>query len=104
MDELYAKFLPQFLSLARERTQRAREVAGPRDAASLTTAMRELHAIAGEAGLLGLAAIVPLARAAEEHAKLLRDAEATGDGAAFEAALDELARSIEALGASTTKT
>jgi HPt (histidine-containing phosphotransfer) domain-containing protein len=100
MDELYAKFLPQFVELARDRMQRAREIAGRRDAASLTAVMRELHAIAGEAGLLGLSSIVPAARRAEEQAKRLLDGDAAADGGAFTTALDELSLAIDACGSS----
>ncbi len=102
MNELHAKFLPQFTELARDRMQRAYEASARPDEPTLTTVMRELHAIAGEAGLLGLASIVPVARNAEEHAKRLRDrrAGADVDAGAFVGALDELRTALEALGAS----
>jgi HPt (histidine-containing phosphotransfer) domain-containing protein len=100
MDELYAKFLPQFVELARQRMRRARDAAAHPDAPALTAVMRELHAIAGEAGLLGLASIVPIARGAEERAKQLRDGRDGADPDAFASALDDLGHAIEAASAS----
>jgi HPt (histidine-containing phosphotransfer) domain-containing protein len=98
--EIYAKFLPQFTELARDRLQRAYEACAQPDEPTLTAVARELHAIAGEAGLLGLAAIVPIARNAEEHAKRLRDGRAGEDHAgAFVGALDELRAALDALAA-----
>jgi HPt (histidine-containing phosphotransfer) domain-containing protein len=96
MDELHARFLPQFLALARERMRRARAAAARPDAPALTAVMRELHAIAGEAGLLGLTAIVPIARGAEEQAKHLRDGRPGADLGAFASALDDLGHAIDA--------
>lgn len=103
MEELYAKFLPQFTELARGRVQRAYEACERPDAPTLTLVMRELHAIAGEAGLLGLASIVPIARNAEEQAKRLRDGHGGGvpDAAAFVGALDALSSALDAVGASS---
>jgi two-component system chemotaxis sensor kinase CheA len=108
MEELYAKFLPQFTQLAKDRMQRAYEAfkdARP-DAPTLTNVMRDLHSIAGEAGLLGLSALVPLARTAEEHAKKLRDGPATeaeAETGAFIGALDELMRALDAVGGGKPK-
>jgi chemotaxis protein histidine kinase CheA len=101
MDEIYAKFLPQFTELAKERMQRAYKASANPDGASMAAVMRELHGIAGEAGLLGLSSIVPIARAAEEHAKRLRDGgpEAAADTGAFVAALDELSHALDAIAA-----
>jgi HPt (histidine-containing phosphotransfer) domain-containing protein len=95
MDDLYAKFLPQFTELARKRMQNAYAAAERPDATALTTVMRDLHGIAGEAGLLGLAQLVPLARAAEDHAKRLRDGNVGADE--FLGALKELGSAIEAI-------
>jgi HPt (histidine-containing phosphotransfer) domain-containing protein len=105
MEELYAKFLPQFLELAHERMKRAYETAAQPEAAALTVVVRDLHGIAGEAGLLGLAQIVPIARRAEDQAKRLRDAGASAgaDTAALVAALDEIRGALEALGPAKPK-
>jgi HPt (histidine-containing phosphotransfer) domain-containing protein len=75
--------------------QRAYEAAERPESAALNAVMRDLHGIAGEAGLLGLARIVPLARAAEDHAKRLRDGHA--DTGAFLGALNELGSALEAI-------
>jgi HPt (histidine-containing phosphotransfer) domain-containing protein len=101
MEELYAKFLPQFTELARERMQRAHAAAAQPDVPALTVVMRDLHAIAGEAGLLGLARLVPIARAAEEQAKRLRDAHPGTDAGSFIGALNELESALAALGAAS---
>jgi HPt (histidine-containing phosphotransfer) domain-containing protein len=100
MEDLFAKFLPQFTDLARERIQRAQEASAHPDATTMTAVMRELHSIAGEAGLLGVASLVPIARHAEEQAKRLRDHPDAADTGPFVGALDELRRAIDAVGAS----
>ena len=98
MDELFAKFLPQFTELARDRMKRAyAAAASPPDEPTLTAVMRDLHGIAGEAGLLGLAQVVPVARSAEAHARMLRDGGC--EAAAFLGALRELGVALEAIGA-----
>jgi len=102
MEELYAKFLPQFVELARERLQRAAAVArtvAQQDEATLTAVVRDLHAIAGEAGLLGMVLLVPLARSAEDHAKRLRDRHAEADATALLGALKELEQAVEVVSA-----
>lgn len=100
MEDLYAKFLPQFVEISRGRLERALEAAGRPDAASLTSVIRELHAIAGEAGLLGQGAIMRQARGAEELAKRIRDASAP-EADALVAALQELKQALEIVGASS---
>ena len=89
MDDVLARFLPQFVTLARTRIASCRAAAVAGDRAAVTTATRDLHTLAGEAGLLGLTAVVPLARDAEVKFK----AAATD----LPAALDRLAQAIEAL-------
>ena len=101
MEELYAKFVPQFLELARERMQRAYEAAAKPEGPALTVVIRDLHGIAGEAGLLGLAHLIPIARNAEEHAKRLRDAPGADAASAFVGALNELGAALETVGASS---
>lgn len=95
MEELYAKFLPQFLELARERMKRAYETIERPDHAALVVTVRDLHGIAGEAGLLGLSQIVPLARNGEELAKKLRDNAPGADLGDLIAALEELTRALD---------
>jgi chemotaxis protein histidine kinase CheA len=98
MDELYAKFLPQFVSLARARLDAARAVAapaGPRDDDATKKVVRELHTLAGEAGLLGLKDVVPLARKCEQLAKELQTSRTDADAAGLDAALRQLQGVIE---------
>lgn len=101
--DLYEKFLPQFVELARVRLERAHEAVARPEIAAMTVVIRDLHAIAGEAGLLGLAAIVPLARQAEERAKRLRESTADADRAAFAGTIQELKRAVEVIEASTKR-
>lgn len=100
MDDLYEKFLPQFIELARVRMERAMEAAARPELNALTVVIRELHSIAGEAGLLGLSSIMQLARRAEDQAKQLRDTRAEPDADALVGALRELRTAIELVGAS----
>jgi HPt (histidine-containing phosphotransfer) domain-containing protein len=95
MDDLLATFLPRFAELARTRLTRSIEIATQRDHGATASIARELHAVAGEAGLLGLASIVPLARASEEHAKRLRATRTDADAETLVASLTELRRAIE---------
>jgi HPt (histidine-containing phosphotransfer) domain-containing protein len=101
MEDLYAKFLPQFVTLARTRVAAAITVATQRDHAASTTIVRELHTLAGEAGLLGLGDVVPLARDCEQKAKALHVSGAATDAEALCAALRQLERVIESIGATT---
>jgi chemotaxis protein histidine kinase CheA len=98
MDDLYAKFLPQFVQLARGRVDRSLELVARPDAAAMASVVRELHAIAGEAGLLAQGAIMALARKGEELAKKIRDSNADGDVAALAATLRELKDALEVVG------
>lgn len=95
MDDLLASFLPRFTELARTRLARSLEIVTARDHAGTAAIARDMHAVAGEAGLLGLSSIVPLARAGEEHAKRLRTSRADDDADALVASLTELQRAIE---------
>ena len=97
MDDLLALFMPRFKELAGTRLARSIEIAEKRDHTDTTTIARDLHAIAGEAGLLGLVAIVPLVRAGEEQAKRLRSSRSDADADALVASLTELKHAIEAV-------
>lgn len=103
MDDLLASFLPRFTALAKTRLARSLEVAMQRDHAGTAAIARDLHAVAGEAGLLGLASIVPLARASEEAAKRLRASRAEADADALVASLTELQQAIESVAAPATE-
>jgi HPt (histidine-containing phosphotransfer) domain-containing protein len=95
MDDLLASFMPKFKELASTRLARSIEIAQKRDHDNTAAIARDLHAVAGEAGLLGLAAIVPLARAGEEHAKRLRVSRSDEDADALLQSLAELKRAID---------
>lgn len=99
MEDLVAKFLPQFVTLARSRVAVAIGVATQHDHAAFTTLVRELHTLAGEAGLLGLGDVVPLARDCEAKAKLLQASRAAADAELLVGALRQLERVIESIAA-----
>lgn len=90
MEDLIATFMPRFKSRATVRLAHDIELARRRDHGSAKEIARDLHAVAGEAGLLGLAHLVPLARAGEEHAKRLCRAFNDADADALLASLTEL--------------
>jgi HPt (histidine-containing phosphotransfer) domain-containing protein len=93
IEDIRGTFLHRFTSLARTRLAKSREAAG--DPALLGTAVRELHSLAGEAGLLGIADVVPLARRGEDLARKLGSGE---PGESLVAILDELDKIIAQLG------
>lgn len=95
MDDLLASFMPKFTAVAKTRIARSLELAMQREPEGVATIARELHAIAGEAGLLGVTNIVVLARAGEEHARRLRTTRSESDADALLASLTELKHAIE---------
>jgi HPt (histidine-containing phosphotransfer) domain-containing protein len=99
MEDLYAKFLPQFVTLARSRVAVAITVATQHDQAATTTIVRELHTLAGEAGLLGLGEVVPLARDCEAKAKALNRSRDVADAELLVAALRQLEQVIDGIAA-----
>src|SRR5215470_6611560 len=102
MDDLHAKFMPQFLELARARVAAALKAAAARDHLATTTTARNLHTLAGEAGLLGLHDVVPLARDGEQKAKSLGASRTDADAELLVDALRQLERVIESIGATHT--
>jgi HPt (histidine-containing phosphotransfer) domain-containing protein len=64
--ELRARFMGRFLETARGRVQRTTEAIGRADGRGVWT---EMHALAGEASLLGLPGVADLARACGAAAK-----------------------------------
>jgi HPt (histidine-containing phosphotransfer) domain-containing protein len=96
-DELYARFLPQFIPVARGRVATALAAARRRDPTSSSTIVRELHTLAGEAGLLGLGDLVPLVRDCERKAKQLGVTGSDGDAEVMLAALRELERKVDGI-------
>jgi HPt (histidine-containing phosphotransfer) domain-containing protein len=95
MEDLLATFMPKFAVIAKTRITRSIELATVRSPEGIPAIARELHAIAGEAGLLGLVSIVSLARAGEEHVKRLRTTRSDEDAAALLSSLTELKGAIE---------
>ncbi len=69
MTDLVARFLPRFAALARERVARAMAVASSADVAQAPAVARDMHSVAGEAGMLGLQDVLQAAREAEGAAK-----------------------------------
>jgi HPt (histidine-containing phosphotransfer) domain-containing protein len=94
MDELVAKFLPRFGTLARERLRRALDSASSRRHESAPDIIHDMHALAGEAGLLGLERVTGVARTAEAAAKRYRDSRADGDAAGLVACLERLSTEV----------
>jgi HPt (histidine-containing phosphotransfer) domain-containing protein len=94
-DDLAARFLPQFVALARARVEIALDAVARRDHGATPTTMRELHSLAGEAGLLGLHKIIPLARDGEQKARRLHTSHADADADALADALRELDQIID---------
>ena len=102
MDDLHAKFMPQFLELARSRLAAALKAATARDHLAAATTARNLHTLAGEAGLLGLHDVVPLAREGEQKAKALGASRTDADAELLLDALRRLQQIIESIGATYT--
>jgi HPt (histidine-containing phosphotransfer) domain-containing protein len=71
IEDIQATFLHRFTALARTRIANARVAITRRDPVSLGVAARDMHSIAGEGGLLGIADVVPIARRAEVSTKQL---------------------------------
>lgn len=97
MDELHARFRPQFIALARRRVAAALTAVVARDHGATATIVRELHSLVGEAGLLGLDAVVPLAQTSEQKAKLLQRTRGDAEAEVLASALRELAETIDAM-------
>ena len=97
MDDLHAAFMPRFLEVARARIAKARTATlePGRDAVNAT--LRDLHALAGEAGLLGLTTVLALAREGEERARGLLATRTDDTISALASSLDELAKALDHL-------
>mgnify|MGYP001548316951 CR=1 FL=1 len=93
IEDIEAMFLPRFAEAARTRLANATAATEKRDPAALAAVVRDMHSIAGEAGLLGLREVVPLALDGEARAKRLSTERS--DQAA--AAMTETIRALEAI-------
>lgn len=94
MDELIAKFLPRFETLARERLRRAAECASSRKHELAEDIAHDLHSLAGEAGLLGLEGVTTTARTAEQAARRFGDTREEDDANGLGECLVELERAL----------
>jgi HPt (histidine-containing phosphotransfer) domain-containing protein len=97
MDELVAKFLPQFKVLARSRMAKVNSWMARRDQTDKKATLREIHSIKGDAGMLELKEVASFARDCEEKVKLLHADSPDADIAPVAADLHELERLIESL-------
>jgi hypothetical protein len=97
MEELWSRFRSRFLESAQTRLSRARALSidGRASAAAIA---HELHALAGEASVLGLGDVAAIARAGERAAKTwsTRGDDCNGAGPCG-TALDELDVAVRAL-------
>lgn len=82
-------FVVRFAELSSARIREGRQSVGAR-AGDLERIARELHSMAGEAGLLGLTEVMAFARAAEQAAIALASSPSGEQRGAMEAALDDV--------------
>jgi HPt (histidine-containing phosphotransfer) domain-containing protein len=94
MDGLVAKFLPRFVGLTHDRLRRALEVASNGWRERADGVAHDLHALAGEAGLLGLEGVMEQARTAEQLARRFGASGAKEDAASL---IDSLRRLEDAV-------
>lgn len=92
IDEIRAKFLPRFIEAARQRLARASKLmdGGFQDVAAIAA---ELHTIAGEASIMGLAELAAIAREGE---RAVRQAGVIDNGA-LKSVLERLSQGVEEL-------
>jgi hypothetical protein len=102
MSDLFEKFLPRFAALAETRLRRAIAVAAERRHEEAQVVGEELHSMAGEAGLLGIAPILESARRAELLAKKYHSSCAEDDASALAAALRDVEAALAAVCAKKT--
>ncbi len=94
MEDVKRKFLPRFAALAKERIRHGLEIATAVEGDQAIDLARELHSLAGEAGLLGLGELLGLARAAEVAAMQLHASRVPSKRTALEQTLLELERAV----------
>lgn len=98
-EDIQATFMHRFTSLARTRVIHALDATSRRDPTALATVVRDMHSLAGEAGLLGLAEVVPLARSGEDRARQLVGAPSAEAADAMLVVLRELEQLVDRLAA-----
>lgn len=94
VDDIKRKFLPRFAILAKERIDKGLDVAMNADGDETLVLAREMHSMAGEAGLLGLPDLVVLARAAEVAATQLHGARVPSKRTALQRTLLDLHEAV----------
>jgi HPt (histidine-containing phosphotransfer) domain-containing protein len=92
IDEIREKFLPRFLDSARSRLRHA-AAAISEGAQAAPAIAADLHTIAGEASIMGLAELAEIARESERAVRQVGGL----DDATILAALDKLARGLDEL-------
>lgn len=103
MDDLVARFLPRFAVLARERLRHALQTATDRRPEGAAAVAHDMHALAGEAGLLGLEGVIGAARRADEAARRFGGSGTENDALVFVDCLKTLERAVaEATGGAPT--
>jgi HPt (histidine-containing phosphotransfer) domain-containing protein len=95
MDEIQAQFFPRFAALANERIARAFDVVEGNKHAEAAALAREMHAVAGEAGLLGFDEVCQAARGAEDKAARFAATRDGADRAALDLAIRQVKTAIE---------
>jgi hypothetical protein len=97
IEDLRATYLSRFTPLASARLARAIDAASRRDHGATTNTIREIHTLTGEAGLLGLSEVIPVAREAHARAKVFHASAVDADAEALVSALTTLRTRIEQL-------
>jgi HPt (histidine-containing phosphotransfer) domain-containing protein len=101
--ELIRQLLPGFRAVAARRLDETEQALAGGGAQAAEIAHRELHTLAGEALLLGLAELGGRARAAEALARALAQGEAGAESSACLASLSELRALVAGLTDSSTE-
>lgn len=94
MNGVRRKFLPRFTALAQERIRGGLAVAAKAEGDQALDLAREMHSMAGEAGLLGLSDLLTLARVAEVAATQLHASRVPSKRTALERALLDLGAAV----------
>jgi HPt (histidine-containing phosphotransfer) domain-containing protein len=84
------EFYARFAESCRQRIDSGRRAAASGEGKDLSTLARELHSMAGEAGLLAIPEVMTLARAAEQATHELADLRSDERRRSLEIALDDL--------------
>lgn len=98
IDELRARYLPRFVATAQRRLGAAMEAVTPAGPGAPDVARSELHTLAGEAGILGLAELAAKAQTAETDAVHWRDHGDVAARARVAIAVRQLGLLVRALG------